>query len=55
MIEKNGQWKVYDVIIEGISMVQNYRSQFRDILSKDPPEKLLEILRDKVNKGASAG
>ena len=49
--DKSGSWKVYDVIIEGVSMVKNYRTQFRKILSKDSPEKLLEILRDKVGKG----
>jgi phospholipid transport system substrate-binding protein len=47
---KNGQWKVYDVIVENVSLVQNYRTQFTDILAKNPPEKLLEILRDKVSK-----
>jgi len=51
LTDKNGDWKVYDVIIEGVSMVKNYRAQFRDILSKDSPDKLIEILRDKVNKG----
>jgi len=50
LTDKNGGWKVYDVIIEGVSMVKNYRTQFRDILSKDSPDKLIEILRDKVNK-----
>ncbi|MGD8293792.1 MAG: ABC transporter substrate-binding protein [Desulfobacterales bacterium] len=51
LTDKSGSWKVYDVIIEGVSMVKNYRTQFRQILSKGSPEKLLEILRDKVNKG----
>ena len=51
LTDKSGSWKVYDVIIEGVSMVKNYRTQFRQILAKDSPEKLLEILRDKVNKG----
>jgi len=51
LTDKSGSWKVYDVIIEGVSMVKNYRTQFRDILSKDPPEKLLEILREKTKKG----
>jgi phospholipid transport system substrate-binding protein len=50
LIDKSGSWKVYDVIIEGVSMVKNYRTQFREILSKDSPEKLLEILRNKVGK-----
>jgi phospholipid transport system substrate-binding protein len=51
LTDKSGSWKVYDVIIEGVSMVKNYRTQFREIISKDSPEKLLEILRDKVAKG----
>ena len=51
LTDKSGSWKVYDVIIEGVSMVKNYRTQFRKILSKDSPDKLIEILRDKVNKG----
>jgi phospholipid transport system substrate-binding protein len=50
LTDKSGEWKVYDVIIEGVSMVNNYRSQFREILAKDSPEKLLEILRSKVGK-----
>jgi len=50
MIMKNGEWKVYDVIIEGVSMVKNYRSQFRKILTNKSPEDLLKILRKKVSK-----
>ena len=50
LTDKTGSWKVYDVIIEGVSMVKNYRTQFRQILAKDSPDKLLEILRDKVKK-----
>ncbi len=51
LTDKSGSWKVYDVIIEGVSMVKNYRTQFRQILAKDSHEKLLEILRNKVGKG----
>jgi len=51
LTDKSGSWKVYDVIIEGVSMVKNYRTQFREILSKDSAEKLLQILRDKTGKG----
>ena len=47
----SGQWKVYDLIIEGVSLVKNYRTQFREIIAKESPEKLLQILRDKVGKG----
>jgi phospholipid transport system substrate-binding protein len=48
MILKDGAWKVYDVVIENVSLVLNYRTQFNDILAKDKPEQLLEILRKKV-------
>jgi phospholipid transport system substrate-binding protein len=50
LTDKSGSWKVYDVIIEGVSMVKNYRTQFREILAKDSPEKLLQILREKTSK-----
>jgi phospholipid transport system substrate-binding protein len=50
MTDKSGQWRVYDVVIEGISMVKNYRGQFREILSKKKPEDLLQTLREKVKK-----
>jgi len=51
LIEKNGDWKVYDVVIEGVSLISNYRTQFREILASKTPEALLEILRKKVGKG----
>jgi phospholipid transport system substrate-binding protein len=48
MFVTNGEWKVYDVVIEGISLIKNYRSQFKEILQKKSPDELLEILREKV-------
>jgi phospholipid transport system substrate-binding protein len=45
---KDGAWRVYDVVIENVSLVLNYRTQFNDILAKNTPEQLLEILRKKV-------
>ncbi len=50
MILKSGKWCVYDIIIEGISLVKNYRSQFKRILKKKSPEGMLEVLRKKVSK-----
>jgi phospholipid transport system substrate-binding protein len=50
MIMKDGVWKVYDVVIENVSLVQNYRTQFNDILAKGTPEQLLETLRKKVKE-----
>jgi phospholipid transport system substrate-binding protein len=51
LISKEGKWLVYDVIIEGISMVRNYRDQFRDILAKNPPEHVLKVLRERAQEG----
>ena len=48
MIRKAGKWKAYDVVVENVSLVQNYRTQFNDILANNTPEHLLEILRKKV-------
>ena len=51
VIKKDNEWKVYDVVIEGVSLVSNYSTQFREILANNPPEKVLETLRKKVGKG----
>ena len=40
LIKKN-DWKVYDVVIEGVSLVQNYRNQFNQILAKETPAQLI--------------
>jgi phospholipid transport system substrate-binding protein len=40
-------WRVYDVIVEGISLVNNYRSQFDRVLNKKSFDTLLQDLREK--------
>ncbi|MFZ5810791.1 MAG: MlaC/ttg2D family ABC transporter substrate-binding protein [Thermodesulfobacteriota bacterium] len=40
----DGGWKVYDVVIEGVSLVQNYRNQFAQILMNQPPDTLIDML-----------
>ncbi|HUL21674.1 MAG TPA: ABC transporter substrate-binding protein [Thermodesulfobacteriota bacterium] len=50
MILESGEWRVYDVVVEGVSLVQNYRSQFREILMNKTPEDLLKTLREKTQK-----
>lgn len=49
-IRTDSGWKVYDVVVEGVSLVNNYRSQFREILINKTPDDLLEILRKKTSK-----
>lgn len=45
---RGGKWKVIDVVIEGISLISNFRTQFKDIVNRDGPEGLLARLRDKT-------
>jgi phospholipid transport system substrate-binding protein len=52
-LQKSGQeWRIYDVLIEGVSLVKNYRDQFNEILSKSSYEKLVADLRAKVPEGS---
>jgi phospholipid transport system substrate-binding protein len=44
----SGDWLVYDVVIEGVSLVKNYRSQFNSLMASGDFEKMLEKLRKKV-------
>ena len=48
MIAKGGEWWVYDFVIENISVVLNYRSQFGRVLTKQSPEEMLAALRKQV-------
>lgn len=47
---KTGKWVVYDVVIEGVSMVQNYRSQFQSVLAKGDAESLINQVRAKAEE-----
>ena len=40
MLDK-GRWVVYDVVIEGVSLVQNYRTQFNELLQKGDADALI--------------
>jgi phospholipid transport system substrate-binding protein len=44
---QNGQWKAYDVVIEGVSLIRNYQSQFRSILARSSFDDLLKQLQKK--------
>ena len=48
MLPKDGKWLVYDVLIENISLVKNYRTQFQDILNTDSPETLIARIKAKA-------
>jgi phospholipid transport system substrate-binding protein len=51
VMKKDGVWWVYDVNIEGVSLVNNYRSQFNNILIKSSFEDLLNRLKENIEEG----
>ena len=57
LLHKDGDWKVYDIIIEGVSLVNNYRTQFNTIITKDSYAglvKQMRLKRDQENAGSGA-
>lgn len=50
----NGDWKVVDVVIENVSLVNNYRAQFNRVLAKSSYADLLETMKQKKLSGPKA-
>ena len=50
LIQENDDWQVYDFVIEGVSMIRNYRSQFTKIIRKDSYGVLVQKLTNKMNE-----
>jgi len=50
MRERDQQWYAIDVIVEGVSLVSNFRSQVQEILRNKGPERLIDALREKNAK-----
>ena len=48
LLQKPDGWKVYDVLIENISLVKNYRTQFQDILNNSSTSQLIGRIRAKA-------
>jgi phospholipid transport system substrate-binding protein len=46
----DGSWKVYDIIVEGVSLVKNYRTQFASILKNETPAQLIQRLNEKLTE-----
>jgi len=46
----DAKWWIYDVNIEGVSLVSNYRTQFKNILEKEKPAQLIQRLKEKNEK-----
>jgi phospholipid transport system substrate-binding protein len=50
LIHRSSEWKVYDVVVDGVSLVNNYRGQFAKILRNGSFAELLDQLRKKSEK-----
>ncbi len=45
LLSEGSQWKLYDLVVEGISMLESFRSQFADQLSQGDMANLIRVLR----------
>jgi phospholipid transport system substrate-binding protein len=45
---RDGKWKIYDVYVEGVSLVQNYQSQFRSLFEKESAAQVIDRLKQKI-------
>jgi phospholipid transport system substrate-binding protein len=50
LISKDDKWWVYDVVIEGVSFISTYRSQYNKIIMRESFPKLLESMRNKLKE-----
>jgi phospholipid transport system substrate-binding protein len=54
MHRKDNRWKVYDLNIEGVSLIANYRSQFNSVIQSSSYQALVERLRSKETDAAAS-
>lgn len=47
LLKENNRWYVYDVVIEGVSLISHYRSQFSRIIRAQSYEELVRIMKDR--------
>ena len=47
MLLQGNTWKIYDIKVEGVSLIKNYRTQFKEFLVNKSPDKLIQTLKDK--------
>jgi len=50
LYQKDDEWLVYDVIIEGVSLINNYRSSYKEIVKKEGISGLLAKMQNKLNE-----
>ena len=50
LVNRGADWRVYDVVVDGVSLVNNYRGQFTKIIRASSYSDLVEQLRKKSDK-----
>lgn len=51
MLSRSEQgWQVYDIHVEDVSLISNYRSQFQDLLNRKSPQEVIDTMQQKVKK-----
>jgi len=50
LLRKNGDWRIYDVLVEHISLVNNYRSQFNRIIANSSYKNLIKKINKKLKE-----
>ena len=48
MLNRNGTWRVYDIIVLGISGAQNYRAQFQELLLRVSPGQVITLIENRI-------
>ena len=46
VISRDGRWRIYDVVVQGVSLVSNYRSQFDKVIRSSSYPELVKRIRD---------
>lgn len=54
LLKRDGNWEAYDIVIEGVSLVNNYRTQFNKIIRQDSYETLVKKLKLKIEQEEAA-
>jgi phospholipid transport system substrate-binding protein len=50
MLRRSDRWRVYDVSVEGVSLVANYRTQFNSLMRTSSADELLEKMRSRIEE-----
>jgi phospholipid transport system substrate-binding protein len=50
LLRENGEWQIFDLVVEGVSLVNNYRSQITSTLTRTSYEELLHTMKEKQGK-----